>query len=166
MFTVLVLSLQTCNNDKAIAPSLHVAEQRQKLTGESCCWNLVILDFQLYTLSVQDGVVDTEWIAAWGKVAAKRRNNWAAVSSKFYQQAKNLQLHFRKAHGKSAVHIVHIIHFTLVLSLQTCNDDKSNSWDVNLFLYSYTKQDNLCALPSCTHQYFLMHNPYRHHHAP
>ena len=157
MFTVLVLSLQTCNNDKAIAPSLHVAEQRQKLTGESCCWNLVILDFQLYTLSVQDGV-DTEWIAA-----------WETTGLQFPQSSISKQRTCSCTSGKLMVRVqytLYTLHFTLVLSLQTCNDDKSNSWDVNLFLYAYTKQDNLCALPSCTHQYFLMHNPYRHHHAP
>ena len=40
------------------------------------------------------------WINIWGKVGAKRANNQAAGSSKAYQQARNLQLHFQKAHGK------------------------------------------------------------------
>ena len=40
------------------------------------------------------------WINIWGKVGTKQATNRAAGSSKAYQQARNLQLHFQKAHGK------------------------------------------------------------------
>ena len=36
------------------------------------------------------------WVDIWGKVGAKRDSNRAAGSSKAYQLARKLQLHFRK----------------------------------------------------------------------
>ena len=47
------------------------------------------------------------WVNSWGKVGAGQATNQAAGSSKAYQQARSLQLHFQKVHGKIG-HTVHI----------------------------------------------------------
>ena len=39
------------------------------------------------------------WVNMWGKRAAQRNNNKTPGSSKAYQQARNLQMHFKNAHG-------------------------------------------------------------------
>ena len=40
------------------------------------------------------------WVNTWGKRAAQRNNNKTPGLSKAYQQARNLQMHFKNAYGK------------------------------------------------------------------